>query len=123
MSATKDDLSLMLQIEQTYRPSKEAKAFCWSSAVEGDNAATFWEQHGLDSDERMNVNAYATNFEFYAFVWDKGLISEELILDWVPAEMAWGRVGPILVAARELLGSQDLWSGFEALAAAQATSD
>jgi len=123
MSPTQMDLSLMLQVEQTYRPSKEAKAFCWSKAVEGHNAGpAFWDKHSLDSDERMYVNAYASYFEFYAFIWRKQLINEELILDWVPAQMAWQRIGPILIATRELLGSQELWSGFEALAAAQSAS-
>jgi hypothetical protein len=121
VGATKEDLALILQMEMAYRPSKEAKAFCWSAAVEGEDAGPrFWEKHGLDSDERMHVNAYATYFEMFALAWEKGLIDEELILDWVPAEIAWGRVGPVLIAARELLGHPGLWTGFEALAAAQA---
>lgn len=121
MSATKEDLALILQMEMAYRPSKEAKAFCWSAAVEGENAGPrFWEKHGLDSDERLHVNAYATYFEMFALAWQRGLIDQELIFDWVPAEIAWERVGPVLVATRELLGHAGLWTGFEALAAAEA---
>jgi hypothetical protein len=121
MPATKEDLSLILQMEQTLRPGKAAKAFCWSSEVEGENAGPkFWEKHALDSEERLYVNEYSTYFEQFSVAWERGLIDEELLLDWVPAELAWQRLGPILTATRDLLGHQDLWSGFEALAARQA---
>lgn len=124
MVATKEDLQLILQMEQTLRPSKAAKAFCWSAEVEGVNAGPgFWDKHGLDSDERLYVNEYSTYFELFSLAWRRGLIDEELLLDWVPAELAWQRVGPILKATRDLLGHQDLWSGFEALAVRQAEQE
>ncbi|MEA2254233.1 MAG: hypothetical protein QOG35_278 [Solirubrobacteraceae bacterium] len=48
-----------------------------------------------------------------------GLISQELILDWIWVSGLWGRVGHAARAAREQTGVARLYENFEALAAAQ----
>lgn len=49
-----------------------------------------------------------------------GIVDEELALKWSGAKFAWKLIGPILIQAREVFGSEDLWADFEALAAAHA---
>ena len=121
MAPTKDDLRLLLEIERTLRPSKEAKGFAWSDATkEGDG---WFDRHGWDSVERLYVNEFATYFELYAIAWKRGLLDEDLLFDWVPATMAWEQVAPVLKEARRVLKSDDLWIGFEALAKEQAQRD
>ena len=45
-----------------------------------------------------------------------------LARDWAGAVFYWQLIGPILVQAREVFDSDQLWTGFEALARAQAQS-
>ena len=118
MAATREDVELLLQVEQVYKPGRDAKKFVWTDACqEGDG---WFDRYGWDSDERMHVNEYSTYFEMLAMLWQKDLVDRELVLDWTPAEQAWSRVGPVLLEARRVLGAPELWSGFEALAKAQA---
>jgi len=49
-----------------------------------------------------------------------GLISQELILDWLWIAGMWARVGGAARAAREEVGVPQLYENFEALASAQA---
>ena len=48
-----------------------------------------------------------------------GLISQELILDWIWVAGLWDRVGSAARAAREHTGQPKLFENFEALASAQ----
>jgi hypothetical protein len=48
-----------------------------------------------------------------------GLLSRELIYDWLWVAGAWARVGPAAKRAREKLGVAALYENFEALAAGQ----
>jgi hypothetical protein len=50
----------------------------------------------------------------------EGVVDESLALDWAGAVFTWKLIGPILVKAREVFGSERLWTGFEALVKAQA---
>jgi hypothetical protein len=121
MPATKEDLHLLLEMEQTLKPSSEAKKFAWSSATkEGEG---WFDRYPWDSDERMYVNEYSTYFELYGLAWKQGLLDEELVLDWVPAVTAWEQVAPVLLEARRVLQDDELWTNFEALAQEQARRD
>ena len=117
MAATREDVHLLLHLEQVYKPSSESKKFVWSDACKEGQG--WFDRYGWDSDERMHVNEYATYFEMLAMMWRRGLVDEDLLLDWAPAELAWSRAAPVLLEARRVLGSEELWSGFEALAKAQ----
>ncbi|HVE98625.1 MAG TPA: hypothetical protein VNA12_05540 [Mycobacteriales bacterium] len=118
MAVSRDDFQLMLQIEQTFKPSRAAKMFCWSDAVQ-IGGHEFFDRYGWASDERMHVNEYATFFEMCALAWRRGFVDDELINEWVGAVMPWSKIGHLLLAAREILGDDELWAGFEALAKAQ----
>ena len=117
MPATKDDLRLLLEIDRTLAPRREAKKFVWTEATQQGEG--FFERYGWDSDERYHVNEYSTYFEFCGMAWRRGLIDEELLLEWVSAAIAWQRVGPVLREARRMLKIDDLWTNFEALAKEQ----
>jgi hypothetical protein len=123
MVPSREEFQLLLQIEQVMKPGRAAKQFVWSDGVKGIYAGPgFFENYGWDSDERMHVNEVASYYETLALAWQRGFIDEELVLDWAPATLYWGLIGTILLAARDMLGDPELWSGFEALAAAQESS-
>jgi hypothetical protein len=123
MAPSREEFQLLLQIEQVMKPGKAATQFVWSDGVKGIYAGPgFFEKYGWDSDERMHVNEVASYFETVALAWQRGFVDAELVLDWAPAAQYWGLIGTILLAARDMLGDPELWSGFEALAAAQESS-
>ena len=117
MTATREDVQLLLQIEQVFRPSKEAKKFAWSEATK--NGEGWFDRYGWDSDERVYVNEYSTYFEMCGMLMQMGLIDRDLVLEWLPAQFAWSQVSPVLLEARRVLDAPDLWVNFEALAKAQ----
>ena len=124
MAPSREDFQLLLQIEQAMKPGKTAKQFVWSEGVKGDCAGPgFFEKYGWDSDERMHVNEVASYYEVFAMAWQRGFVDEELVFDWVPATVYWGLIGPICLAARDMLADPALWRGFEAMAAAQESSN
>ena len=121
MAPTREDVQLLLQVEQVFKPSREAKKFVYTDAVQDGEG--WFDRYGWDSDERMHVNEYSTYFETFAVLWQHDLIDKDLLLDWVPASLGWKRVGPVLLEARRVLDIPELWSGFEALARAQEETD
>ena len=67
MAATREDVQLLLHIEQVFKPSRDAKRFVWTDAVqEGEG---WFDRYAWDSDERMHINEYSTYFEFYGMLW------------------------------------------------------
>ena len=120
MAVTREDVDLMLRLDQAFRPGKEAKKFVWSEALAAVvESGSFFETHALDSDERFYVNEVATYYEMVGMLWQKGLLDLELLMEWVPASTYWIKIGPILVQARDVFDSPGLWVNFEALADAQ----
>jgi hypothetical protein len=123
MAPPREEFQPLLQIEQVMKTGRAATRFVWSDGVKGIFAGPgFFEKYGWDSDERMHVNEVASYYETLALAWQRGFVDEELVLDWAPATLYWGLIGTILLAARDMLGDPELWSGFEALAAAQESS-
>ena len=121
MGATKDDVLVLLKLDEVYRPGVEARKFSYSDRLaEVVSAGTFFETYPLDSDERFWVNELATYYEMLATLWEEGIVDASLALDWAGAVFTWKLIGPILVQARKVFGSERLWTGFEALAKAQA---
>lgn len=77
MPPSREDITLILQIEQALKPSKPAKKFVWSDAVAGDTVGTaFFDTYGWDSDERMHINEVATYYVMYGMVWKYGFVDE-----------------------------------------------
>ena len=121
MAASKDDFRLLLKLDEVYRPSVEARKFSYSDRLaEVVEAGSFFDTYALDSDERFWVNELATYYEILATAWQEEIVDRSLALEWAGAVFTWKLIGPILIQAREVFGSDRLWTGFEALAKAQA---
>jgi hypothetical protein len=120
MSVSREDVQLLIQFDQVYKPDTAAKKFIWSelftSVVE---EGTFFDRFALDSDERFHVNEIATYYELMGTLWRRGVLDEDLIREWAPAALYWNKVGPVLVQAREVFDIPGLWADFEDLARAQ----
>lgn len=121
MAATKDDVFVLLKVDEVYLPGTEARKFSYSDELAAVVAeGTFFETYPLDSDERFWVNELATYYETLGTLWSGGIVDETLALEWSGARFTWKLIGPILIQAREVFGSDRLWTVFERLAAAQA---
>lgn len=121
MTATKEDVLVLLKLDDVYRPGVEARKFAYSdelAAVVKDG--TFFETYALDSDERFWVNELATYYEMLGTLWSQEVVDVSLVLGWSGAVFTWKLIGPILVQARAVFGNDLLWTDFEALATAQA---
>ena len=119
--ATKEDALVLLKLDEVHGPSTEARKFAYSDELAAVvSEGTFFETYGFDSDERFWINEIATYHELLADLWSQGIVDQSLALGWSGAMFNWKLIGPVLVQAREVFGSDDLWTGFEALAAAQA---
>ena len=121
MAATKEDFMVLLKLDEVYRPSTEAKKFAYSDELAAVvDAGTFFDTYSLDSDERFWINELATYFELLADLWSEEIVDHSLVLNWSGAQFTWKLIGPVLVQARDVFDHDQLWTGFEAFAAAQA---
>jgi len=122
VTISREDVELLLRLDEVHGPSREAKQFIWSDVLERVvSAGTFFDSYTLDSDERFHVNEIATYYEMAGLLWHSGVVSQEAVFEWVPAAMYWARLGPVLTQAREVFGAESLWEHFEALATAQSS--
>jgi len=120
MTATREDVELLLMLDGVYKPSVAAKKFVYSTELaDVVTNATFFETYSLDSDERFYINEVATYYEHLGEIRSLGVVDADLALNWAGAAITWQRVGPVLVLAREVFGNDLLWTDFEALAVAQ----
>jgi hypothetical protein len=123
MTKYRDDVRLLLQLDTVYLPGIEAKKYAYSSELADTiKSGDFFDRYALDSDQRFYVNEVATYYEMLGLLWRKGIVDEELALEWSATAGYWKRLGAILVKAREVFGSPRLWEYFEALAEAQMQS-
>ena len=120
MTISREDLQLLLQLDQVHRPGREAKQFIWSETFgRAASGGTFFDTFALDSDERFHVNEVATYYDKIGLLWRSGVVHEEAVFEWVTTAVYWDRMGSVLIKAREVLGSEALGKHFEALAIAQ----
>ena len=121
MSATKEDAQLLLRLDEVHRPGTAARKFSYSDELaKVVEDGTFFDTYTLDSDERFFINQIAIYHDTLGMFVSMGIVDEELALKWSGAKFAWKLIGPILIQASEVFGSEDLWADFEALAAAHA---
>lgn len=120
MIATREDVQILQELDKVYRPGVVARKFANSRRLsESVESGDFFDKYSLDSDERFFVNEIATFFELLGMLWSKGLVDEELVLEWSAVGFYWKKVGAVLVMAREVYDAPQLWVYFEALAVAQ----
>lgn len=121
MAGTKKDVMVLLKLDEVYKPGTDARKFAYSDGLAAVvEQGTFFDVYSLDSDERFWVNEVATYFELLSTLWADGIVDRDLAEDWAsPAASYWKLIGPILVQAREVFESDQIWTGFEALVLAQ----
>ncbi|MGE4612475.1 MAG: hypothetical protein AAED33_13995 [Paracoccaceae bacterium] len=123
MSDLKQDVRLLLHLNEVLFPSNDARKFVYSKRfLEVVAAGVFFDEYALDSDERFYINEIANYFEKLGMLWRRGVVDKEKILEWQGVGLYWGRVGQMLVQSRTVFGIDDLWEEFEALAEASNAS-
>lgn len=119
MNEKREDVQILLQLDQVYRPKTEAKKFAYSEELaDVVKAGSFFETYALDSDERFYINEIATYFEMLGMLWETKIVDDRLAVEWSGTRYYWELIGPILVQARDVFNSPNLWEYFEALAMA-----
>lgn len=106
---TRDDAQLMVQIAQ------------WGTSLGLQDAmpAIFAEDFDPAAVDAMHNDAVRTMLMFgesIGTLTKHGLLSRELVDDWLWLEGIWARVGPAALKQRERLGEPRLYENFEALA-------
>ena len=120
MAGSKEDIMVLLKLDEVYKPGIDARKFVYSDELaEVVRNESFFETYALDSDQRFWVNEVATYFELLATLWEEGIVDQSLALDWAGTLFYWQRIGPVLVQAREVFDHDQLWTSFEAFAVAQ----
>ena len=120
MSAKREDVQILLQLDQVYRPKTAAKKFAYSQELaDVVKAGSFFDRYPLESDERFYVNEIATYYEMLGMLWKKDIVDKQLAIEWSGTRFYWDLIGPILIQAREVFDSPNLWEDFMALANAQ----
>jgi hypothetical protein len=90
MAATKEDVLVLLKLDEVHRPSTEARKFSYSDELAAVvREGTFFETYGLDSDERFWINEIATYHELLADLWSQGIVDQSFALDWSGAMFNW----------------------------------
>ena|SRR5712691_8304863 len=117
---TQDDAHLMIELAQlgSQMVDPKARGWIWSEEFVSDGAE-FFEKYPPGTDEFNYVSSLAAWHETVATLWKRGLISEELLFDWLWVAGVWDKVKGILLAMREQAGTPQLWENFEAMAEAQ----
>ncbi len=124
MPATKEDAQLLLRLDEVHKPGTAARKFSYSDELaKVVEDGTFFDSYALDSDERFFINQIATYYELLGSFISMGIVDEKFAVGWSGAKFAWKLIGPILIQAREVFGSEDLWAEFEALAGAQSETN
>lgn len=106
---TREDAQLMVQLAQ------------WGSSLGIDEAMhqLFSDDFDPDSANLMSEPAVRKVLLFgesIGTLTKHGLLSSELVTDWLWVEGMWARVRPAALGAREHTGQQRLYENFEALA-------
>jgi Domain of unknown function (DUF4760) len=117
MGATREDAQLMVQLAQLFVTSggPEASGWMWSDDFVSD-PEEFKQNFPFGSPEARHLNAIASFNETVATLTKRGLLDEELVLDWLAVHVVWERLKEILLDQREQSGEPRLWENFEALA-------
>src|SRR6266536_1367642 len=117
---TREDAHLMIELAQlgSHTIHPKARGWIWSDKFIAD-PAEFFASYPPGSDEFDYVGGMAGWHETVATLWKRGLVSEELLFDWVWVAGVWEKLKGILLAMREQSGTSQLWENFEAMAAAQ----
>jgi hypothetical protein len=120
---TKDDAHLVIELAQlgSQMVHPKARGWIWSDEFVS-HADEFFEKYPPGTDEFLYVSSVAGWHETVATLWKRGLVSEELLFDWIWVAGIWDKLKDILITMRAGSGTAQLWANFEAMAEAQVTA-
>jgi hypothetical protein len=113
---TREDATLMVQLATLSAELglSEATSFVWSDEFSSDYQE-FKRAHPVGSKGFEQVTKLAGWYETVATLVKNGLLSDELVHDWLAVEMSWRRLEGILAGMREESGEPRLYENFQAL--------
>jgi hypothetical protein len=119
---TKDDAHLVIELAQlgSQMVHPKARGWIWSDELVSDGDE-FFEKYPPGTEEFLYVSGVAAWHETVATLWKRGLVSEELLFDWLWVAGVWERLEGILLEMRGR-GTPQLWENFEAMAKAQVSA-
>lgn len=113
------DATLMLQLAQWQATLnlEEALNWMWSDQFVAD-FEEFVKKYPWGSEESGRVRKICGVFEMLGTLHKHGLLSEDLLFDWLAVSAIWERIKGYALGVRQLAGNPQLYENFEALAAA-----
>ena len=117
---TYEDATLMLQLAQWGAASgvQKGSGFIYSDKFIPD-FAEFVKKYPPGSKNNSKVFNLCGWYETIGTLYKQGLMSEELLFDWLAIHLVWDRVKGICLGAREQSGEPRMFENFEAMANAQ----
>jgi hypothetical protein len=113
---THEDAVVMLQLVHSW--PVEASDWIWSDEFTPDYAE--YSASNPDGGPAFaNVRAILNWYETIGTLHKHGLISEELLFDWLAIDAVWERMKSYALAWREEMGEARMYENFEAMAKAQ----
>tara|TARA_B100000035_G_scaffold297713_1_gene290745 strand:- start:109 stop:471 length:363 start_codon:yes stop_codon:yes gene_type:complete len=114
---TKDDADIMLQLMRwgAAQNLQDAMNWIWSDAFI-DDYVQFAEKYPPGSAEYGKASKVCGWFESIGTLYKHGLISGELLFDWITVKLPWSRLESFALGVRKKAGEPRLYENFEAMA-------
>ena len=113
---THEDANLMLQLVRSW--PVEATDWIWSGEFIPDYKE-FAEKRTEGGEEYAYVRAVLNWYETIGTLHKHGLLSEDLLFDWLAIDLTWDRMRSHALGSREEIGNPHMYENFEAMANAQ----
>jgi hypothetical protein len=121
---TPQDAQLVVQLAQLAAVQDLDKAVAWLFAHKmPTEPAAFRERYPAGSKGHRHAAAVLTYMETIGALWKHGLLSEDLLFDWLWVSGVWERVQGLALAQRQEFGTAHLWEHVEAMAQTQERKD
>jgi hypothetical protein len=113
---TYEDADIMLRLVQSW--PVEASDWIWSEEFVPDQAEASAKR--VEGGEAFgHIRAILNWYETIGTLYKHGLLSEELLFDWLAIDAVWERTKSYALAWREETGEPRMYENFEAMANAQ----
>lgn len=116
----REDATVMLELLQVWAAMGMSDAMGWVWSPEFiPEFDSFVEKYPAGTDGYKTASKVCMWFETVGALYKHGLISEELLFDWLAANAVWERVKGFPLGLRERANNPRLYDNFEAMAQAQ----
>ncbi len=122
--ATQEDARLLVELAKlsTQLGLPEAIGWLWSDAFIPDYEE-FHKKYPSGTEEHRRANQMCGFYETVGALWKHGLISEELLFDWLWIGGPWERIKGFALGQRKEAGNPRIYELFEAMAEAEKTAE